>query len=311
MKRKIYGLLSLILAAAMLFTACAGTGTEETTSEEIETITAAPLTNGDSTPEETTTEEEETTTEPATEEKVTYIGTITGYTSKGYVISVKNGITYVNNVLVANKTYALPAGYNPGALLSECERAFNRMKADAASEGLTIWNASGFRSYELQESLYNRYSARDGKAAADRYSARPGHSEHQSGLAIDLNEITNAFKDTREGRWVAANCHKYGFILRYPQGKEAQTGYMYEPWHIRYVGVDTATAIYNSGLCLEEYFGITSAYATPVEEETTEEPTAEITTAAETTAAAEETTATVEETTVTTITENTTEAIVG
>lgn len=311
MKRKIYGLLSLILAAAMLFTACAETGTEETTSEEIETITEAHLTGGDSTPEETTTEEEETTTEPATEEKVTYIGTITGYTSKGYVISVKNGITYVNNVLVANKTYALPAGYNPGALLSECARAFNRMKADAASEGLTIWNASGFRSYELQESLYNRYSARDGKAAADRYSARPGHSEHQSGLAIDLNEITNAFKDTREGRWVAANCHRYGFILRYPQGKEAQTGYMYEPWHIRYVGVDTATAIYNSGLCLEEYFGITSAYATPVEEETTEEPTAEITTAAETTAAAEETTAAVEETTVTTITENTTEAIVG
>ena len=306
MKRKIYCLLSLALAALMLFTACSDTTAEETTSEEIEIITEAPLSGSDNSSDATT--QEETTEEPSTEEKITYIGTVVGYTSKGYVISEKNGITYVNNVLVANKTYSLPASYNPGDLLSECAKAFKAMQSAASSEGLSIWNASGFRSYELQESLYNRYAARDGKEAADRYSARPGHSEHQSGLAIDLNEITNAFKDTKEGKWVAENCHKYGFILRYPQGKEAQTGYMYEPWHIRYVGVDTATAIYNSGLCLEEYFGITSAYAVTAEVETT----AEETTAEETTAAAiEETTAAAEETTVTPITENTTEAIVG
>ena len=286
MKRKIYCLLSPALAALMLFTACSDTTTEETTSEEIEIITEAPLSGSDNSSDATT--QEETTEEPSTEEKITYIGTVVGYTSKGYVISEKNGITYVNNVLVANKTYSLPESYDPGELLSECEKAFNEMQSAAAKEELTLWNASGFRSYELQKSLYNRYSDRDGKEAADRYSARPGHSEHQSGLAIDLNEISSSFKDTDEGRWVAENCHKYGFILRYPEGKEAQTGYMYEPWHIRYVGVDTATNIYNSGLCLEEYFGITSAYAveeapeaaTEQEPAVPEEATAEETTAA-------------------------------
>ena len=307
MKRKFYCLISLALTAAMLFSSCGGTDTDETTTEEIDAITEAPLSGGDSS-SESTTDEEKTTEEAITEEKITYIGTVIGYTSKGYVISRQNGITYVENILIANKTYSLPESYNPGALLSECQKAFSEMQSAAAKEGLNIWNASGFRSYELQKSLYNRYSDRDGKEAADRYSARPGHSEHQSGLAIDLNEITNAFKNTKEGRWVAENCHKYGFILRYPEGKEAQTGYMYEPWHIRYVGVNMATKIYNSGLCLEEYFGITSAYAVTEEETAAEETTAEETTAA----VIEETTAAVtEETTAAVITENTTEAVVG
>lgn len=309
MKRKFYCLISLALTAAMLFSSCGGTDTDETTTEEIDAITEAPLSGGDSS-SESTTDEEKTSEEAVTEEKITYIGTVIGYTSKGYVISRQNGITYVENILIANKTYSLPESYNPGTLLSECQKAFSEMQSAAAKEGLNIWNASGFRSYELQQSLYNRYCDRDGKEAADRYSARPGHSEHQSGLAIDLNEITNAFKNTKEGRWVAENCHKYGFILRYPEGKEAQTGYMYEPWHIRYVGVNMATKIYNSGLCLEEYFGITSAYLVAV---TDEETTAEETTAEETTAAVieETTTAVTEETTAAVITENTTEAVVG
>ena len=297
MKRKFTALLALALAAGMIFTACDDEVTTEETTEEI--ITEDSVGNeGVNTDTAEQTSQEETTEETTTEKKAEIIGTVTGYTSKGYVISVKDGITYVDNVLVANKTYSLPASYNPGDLLSECEKAFNEMKKAAAAQGLDIWNASGFRSYELQESLYKRYSDRDGKEAADRYSARPGHSEHQSGLAIDLNEISSAFADTKEGKWIAENCHKYGFILRYMQGKEAQTGYMYEPWHIRYVGVDKATAIYNSGLCLEEYYGITSAYAdtqTEVEEITSQEPLSEeviteaAVTAEETTAAAEET----------------------
>ncbi len=221
----------------------------------------------------------------------TEYGTVIGYTAKGYAITVKNDIYYVDGVLVANKTYSLPASYNPGELLSECSSAFGQMKSDAASQGLSIWNASGFRSYSLQESLYTRYSNRDGKEAADRYSARPGHSEHQTGLAIDLNEISSSFANTAEGKWIAENCHKYGFILRYLQEKETETGYMYEPWHIRYVGVDVATKIYESGLCLEEYYGITSGYGDPLvpaggssaatipEEQTTApEPIEEITT---------------------------------
>ncbi len=185
---------------------------------------------------------------------------IVGYTEKGYAIEVVDGKTYVDGILIANKTYSLPESYNPGGLLPECEEAFALMKKDAARLGLNIYISSGFRSYASQKSIYNRYVSRDGKALADTYSARPGHSEHQTGLSIDLNTITQSFGRTKEGKWVAANCHKYGFIIRYPEGKSHITGYCFEPWHLRYVGVDTATAIAQSGLCLEEYYGITSQY---------------------------------------------------
>ena len=134
------------------------------------------------------------------------------------------------------------------------------MQAAAEEEGLDLYIASGFRSYELQASLYQRYCNEDGQAAADTYSARPGHSEHQSGLAIDLNSISSSFAYTAEGQLVAEHCWEYGFILRYPADKVSVTGYMYEPWHIRYVGRDNAAAIWQSGLCLEEYLGIDSVY---------------------------------------------------
>lgn len=200
-------------------------------------------------------------TEPSTE-TVTYPAgpQLIGKTANGYDIIQENGLYYVDGVLIANKTYPLRADYYPGTLLVNCSAAFETMKNAAEAEGLNLYISSGFRSYYTQDSLYQRYCASDGQAAADRYSARPGHSEHQTGLAIDLNTIEYSFADTPEGQWVAANCYKYGFILRYPEGKEAQTGYRYEPWHIRYVGTEKATAIYNSGLCLEEYYGITSQY---------------------------------------------------
>lgn len=188
-------------------------------------------------------------------------GEITGYTEKGYAIETSDGLTYVDGVLIANKTYSLPESYNPGGLLPECEEAFAVMKRDAAAKGLNIYVSSGFRSFASQKSIYNRYVSRDGRALADTYSARPGHSEHQTGLAIDLNTITQSFGKTKEGRWVAEHCHEYGFILRYPEGKSHITGYCFEPWHLRYVGVETATKIAQSGLCLEEYYGITSFYA--------------------------------------------------
>lgn len=170
-----------------------------------------------------------------------------------------NGLTYIDGILIVNKTYSLPKDYNPG-VDATAESAFKKMQSAAAAEGLNIYISSGFRSYEYQSGLYERYASRDGYAAADRYSARPGHSEHQTGLAFDLNTIDDSFADTREGKWVAENCHKYGFIIRYPKGKEHITGYMYESWHIRYLGVDTATKVYESGKTLEEYFGITSEY---------------------------------------------------
>lgn len=167
--------------------------------------------------------------------------------------------TYINGILVVNKTYALPSWYGDG-LTGETLAAFDAMRSEAASLGLDLYISSGFRSYWSQESIYNRYVATDGQAAADRYSARPGHSEHQSGLTFDLNTIDEAFGSTAEGVWVRDNAHRFGFVVRYPPGKEAITGYIWEPWHLRYLGVPVATELYSSGLTLEEYLGVTSQY---------------------------------------------------
>ncbi len=175
-------------------------------------------------------------------------------------VKARAGLTYIQGVLVVNKSYSLPADYNPG-IDATASAALSEMTAAAKNEGISLWIASGFRSYERQRTLYNNYVARDGKAAADRYSARPGYSEHQTGLAFDLNSLEQSFGETKEGKWLAANCWKYGFIIRYPQDKESVTGYMYEPWHVRYLGKELAKKVYDSGLCLEEYLDITSVYA--------------------------------------------------
>ena len=128
--------------------------------------------------------------------------------------------------------------------------------------GLNIWIQSGYRPESVQEKLYNNYVARDGKVAADTYSSRPGHSEHQTGLCFDLNSITDAFANTQEGKWVNENAYRYGFIIRFPKGKENETGYKYESWHLRYVGTDLSYKLYNNGnwISLEDYFGVTSEY---------------------------------------------------
>lgn len=165
-----------------------------------------------------------------------------------------SGITYINGIMLVNKTHPIPADYNPG-LNNQAYQAYLKLKADAESLGYDMPLLSGFRSYETQRGLYNRYVATYGQAEADTFSARPGTSEHQTGLAMDVGMIEDWYGDTAAGQWLAANCHKYGFIIRYPQGKQHITGYKYEPWHIRYLGVDVATAVYNSGLTLEEYLG--------------------------------------------------------
>ncbi len=182
-------------------------------------------------------------------------------TSKGYSIEVRNGVYYIGNILIANKTYALPSSYAPG-LLPELNSAFEKLKAGALEDGVELNIISGFRSYSAQNRIYNNYVAKDGKIEADTYSARPGHSEHQTGLAIDVNSLLFSFGETKEGQWLQNNAYKYGFIIRYPKGKENITGYRYEPWHLRYVG-DIASKLYNGGnwITLEEYLGITSEYA--------------------------------------------------
>ncbi|WP_294478452.1 D-alanyl-D-alanine carboxypeptidase family protein [uncultured Ruminococcus sp.] len=178
---------------------------------------------------------------------------------EGPVIEVRNGVTYVDGILVVNKSYALPENYGSG-LTAETQKAFNNMQAAAWNDGISLWICSGFRSYSYQSQLYWNYVNRDGQWAADTYSARPGHSEHQTGLAIDINDASSNFNGTPAAKWIAAHCTEYGFIIRYPYGKQDKTGFMYEPWHVRYVGKDLAKKITASGLCLEEYLGIDSYY---------------------------------------------------
>lgn len=174
-------------------------------------------------------------------------------------VSGEASLTYINGILIANKTYGLPESYAPG-IDKTAESALNKMINAAKQDGINLFIKSGYRSYSTQKTLYNNYVARDGVAAADRYSARPGHSEHQTGLAFDLNSLEQSFGETKEGKWLAEHCHEYGFIIRYPKDKEDVTGYMYEPWHVRYLGDDIAKDVYESGKCLEEYLGITSEY---------------------------------------------------
>ena len=192
------------------------------------------------------------------------------------------GATYINGVLIVNKTYSLSSDYAPGSakgIDQECLdekcftnqtwKAYNSMLNGAKFSGINLRIGSGFRSYNFQSVIYNNYVSSDGQEKADTYSARPGHSEHQTGLAMDICSadtniacITSAFDTTAEAKWLNDNCYKYGFIIRYPQGKESVTGYKYESWHIRYVGTELAQKLYNNGnwITLEEYLGITSKY---------------------------------------------------
>lgn len=166
---------------------------------------------------------------------------------------------YVNGILLANKQNPLPSDYAPG-VDPEAKEAFGALRAEALEEGIDLTAFSVFRDFARQKVLYEGYVAKDGEAKADRYSARPGFSEHQTGLAFDIGETGQeqhwakpTFGDTDAGKWVAQNAHRFGFILRYPEGKEQLTGYMHESWHFRYVGEQAATEIFEADITLEEY----------------------------------------------------------
>ncbi|MBS4219894.1 D-alanyl-D-alanine carboxypeptidase family protein [Bacillus sp. FJAT-49711] len=183
----------------------------------------------------------------------------------------------VISVLV-NKQNKLPDHYSPKDLVypnvrfifsgnpekkkmrKEAAMALEKMFAGAEKHGILLAGASGYRSQATQEILYGSYVRRDGKTAADRYSARPSHSEHQTGLAMDVSGITgkcaamDCFGGSPEADWLAEHAYEYGFIVRYPKGKEHITGYQYEPWHMRYVGIEIATEIYEKDITLEEYY---------------------------------------------------------
>ncbi|WP_370875504.1 M15 family metallopeptidase [Bacillus horti] len=184
-----------------------------------------------------------------------------------------------DNILVlVNKEFSLPADYRPEDLVipnvafsfsEDDEKRYLRQVAAEAleelfeaaeQEGHILYGVSGFRSYNRQTTIFNWQVQSKGEEEARRVSAFPGQSEHQTGLTIDISSesaqfgLTELFGQTTEGQWVAENAHKYGFIIRYPDGKEDITGYIYEPWHVRYVGEEIATLLYENDLTLEEYF---------------------------------------------------------
>ena len=218
------------------------------------------------------------TTTPGTGSVVAGTSVTGGVTAKAkdVKITTTDGVTYANGTLIVNKTYSLPSTYGPasaGGTNTDCTSqncftpetwsAYSSMKLNAKSTaGIDLWITSGYRSYTMQQGLYNAYASRDGKEKADTYSARPGNSEHQTGLAFDIINASDSFNDTKEAKWLSDNAYVYGFILRYPQGKQGITGYKYESWHYRYVGKELAKILYNNGnwITLEEYFGLTSEY---------------------------------------------------
>jgi zinc D-Ala-D-Ala carboxypeptidase len=170
--------------------------------------------------------------------------------------------TVVNGILLANKQHPLPETYAPGEG-AEARSAFESMRKEALKQNIDLVAFSTYRDFARQKELYNGYVAKDGQEAADRYSARPGYSEHQTGLAFDIGEAgqeehwaSASFGDTKGGKWLAENAHNYGFILRYPKGSESITGYMHESWHYRYVGKKAAAEIYKKGITLEQYLGV-------------------------------------------------------
>lgn len=181
-------------------------------------------------------------------------------------------------LILVNKNHGLDETYEPDDLCSvqscaddrdtryqvlraDAASAFDRLSLAAEKENHIIKITTGYRSYAYQQQLHDAYVARNGVAWTEQYSAEPGYSEHQTGLAADVSaksvnyKLTPEFAETAEGKWLAENAHLFGFIIRYPEGKEDITGYKYEPWHIRYVGVEAATQIYNNNLTLEEYLG--------------------------------------------------------
>lgn len=175
--------------------------------------------------------------------------------------------------VLVNKYHQLSRDYIPGdmemiapeyndstlILRHSARKAFEAMCCVAGQEGLILKAISTFRSFLYQNQVYYKNWQEEiplvqYQAERDKVSARAGHSEHQTGLAVDINDLEENFADTPEGRWLANHCHQFGFILRYPKGKEYITGYNYEPWHFRYIGIDLAYKLICSGLTYDEYY---------------------------------------------------------
>lgn len=183
---------------------------------------------------------------------------VTNLNSINILVNKHNYLTedYVpENLENINSSYAL----SNMKMVSEAKNAFENLSKDAAKQNLKVIAMSTYRSYEYQVDLYNRYVKTDGKEAADTYSGRPGNSEHQTGLAVDVYNVKDTytnFEKTKEYTWMQDNAYKYGFILRFPKDKENETGYEFESWHYRYVGLEAAKYIKEHNISFEEYCAI-------------------------------------------------------
>ena len=189
----------------------------------------------------------------------------------GFYKNTKEADTSKGNAMLVNKFYYLTKNYDPKDIVDmsnwyafegrkikkEVYDAFIQMFNDAKKDNITLIANSGYRDYAYQERLYAEYKDRDGEEYADTYAARPGYSEHQTGLALDIvsyGATMDNFESTEAFKWLDKNAVKYGFILRYPKGKENITGYAYESWHYRYLGKDLAEKVKDSGLTFDEYY---------------------------------------------------------
>jgi D-alanyl-D-alanine carboxypeptidase len=179
-------------------------------------------------------------------------------------------------LILVNKSHPIDKDYKPDDLVkikyfvsdrsettrymrAEAAEAFHNLVDKAAENGMELKMTTAYRSYNFQKILFDNYVAKEGEEAANQYSARPGQSEHQTGLSVDVTspsvdyQLSDDYGNAEEGKWLAENAYRFGFIIRFPKGKEEITGYQYEPWHIRYVGLTAAKEIYEQNLTLEEY----------------------------------------------------------
>jgi len=173
--------------------------------------------------------------------------------------------TYVPSNLRQPNVAVRSSGSSEMLLREDAAIAVEKLVGGAKQAGINLMLVSGYRSYGLQQSVYRGNVSRQGQAEADKTSARPGHSEHQTGLAADLGttsrlcELDTCFGQTPEGKWLAAHAYEYGFIIRYPDNMQSVVGYTYEPWHIRYVGPELAREIHETGQVMEQFFELPSA----------------------------------------------------
>ncbi|MGZ4135372.1 MAG: M15 family metallopeptidase [Tumebacillaceae bacterium] len=281
-KRQLKAISGYLLAGSVLmFVGCSNPLTATTIANAPVSPTQTKEQTPNSTPDtKTTTGQKTTPTKPSTNKTAEKPTSTNSKTDAVHVVSDPASV-----MVLVNKQNALPADYSPANLIDDpnvpfifsgkdekrlmrkdMAEALEKMIAAAKKDGVGLAGVSAYRSYNTQKSLFNYYVQTQGEEHARRYSAVPGTSEHETGLAIDLSGSTgkcaadDCFGGTPEANWIATHCADYGFIVRYPQGKESITGYAYEPWHVRYVGVDVAKEITSKGLTLEEYL----QNATPV-----------------------------------------------